>query len=139
MRVLAIDYGTQRIGIAISDPTGTLASPLETIPANPIERFLERLKQIVQEKEVSLILVGMPRSLNGQYGESANKVIEFVNMLKITVTVPVKTWDERLTTVQAQRRMLEAGSKTKDFKKNLDRMAAAVLLQSYLDSHPASE
>lgn len=139
MRVLAIDYGTQRIGIAISDPTGTLASPLETIPANPIERFLERLKQIVQEKEVSLILVGMPRSLNGQYGESANKVIEFVNMLKTTVAVPVKTWDERLTTVQAQRRMLEAGSKTKDFKKNLDRMAAAVLLQSYLDSHPASE
>jgi putative Holliday junction resolvase len=136
MRILAIDYGTKRIGIAISDPTGTLASPLETIPAYPFERFVDRLKQIILEKEVSLILVGMPRSLNGQYGESANRVLDFVNVLKAAVTVPVKTWDERLTTVQAQRSMHDAGGKTKDFRQKLDSMAAAVLLQSYLDANP---
>ncbi|MCX7872520.1 MAG: Holliday junction resolvase RuvX [Verrucomicrobiae bacterium] len=134
MRVLAIDYGTKRIGIAVSDPTGTLAVPLETIPATPFDKFLERLRQIIQEKEVSLILVGMPRSLSGEYGESANKVREFVDALKETIHVPIKTWDERLTTVQAQRSMLETGEKTKSFKKKIDRMAAAVLLQSYLDS-----
>lgn len=136
MRILAIDYGTQRIGLAISDPTGTLASPLETIPAHPFDRFLDRLKQIIQEKDVTLILVGMPRNLNGSYGEAANKVIEFVKAVGANIAIPIKMWDERLTTTQAAKSMIQAGVKTETFKKKLDRMAAAVLLQSYLDSHP---
>ncbi len=132
MRVLALDYGTHRIGVAISDETCTIAQPLETIPASPFAEFLQRLKLIVREKEVSLIIVGMPRNMDGTYGTAALKVQEFVNALKDAIPTPVKTWDERLTTVQAHRSLLHAKKKTR--KQKIDQTAAAILLQSYLDS-----
>lgn len=134
MRILALDYGTHRIGVAISDETCTIAQPLETIEATPFAKFLQRLKQLISEKEVSLIIVGMPRNMDGSYGESANKVREFVNVLKDAIAIPVKTWDERLTTVQAQKYMINAGMRRSDRKKSVDKTAAAILLQSYLDS-----
>src|SRR5215510_8371891 len=103
MRILAIDHGTKRMGIAISDELGMIAYPLEFIPAEPFVDFLARLREILKEKQVDLILVGMPRNMNGSYGPAALKVQEFVAVLKSAITVPIRTWDERLTSTQAHR------------------------------------
>lgn len=122
------------MGIAVSDPLGTLAQPLEAIPAEPPAQFLDRLKQILQEKQVELILVGMPRNMDGSYGPAANKVREFIDTLKTHVTTPIKTWDERLTSAQANRYLIEADVRRADRRQKVDKTAAAILLQSYLDS-----
>jgi len=134
MRVLALDPGSVRIGVALSDETRTIAQPIEFIPAEPFSDFLERLKTLIHEKEVDLILVGIPRNMNGSYGPSAVKAQEFVTVLKEAVSVPIKTWDERLTTVQANRFLIEAGPRRDKRKKKVDQTAAAILLQSFLDS-----
>src|SRR2546430_16252027 len=107
MRVLAIDHGTKRMGIAISDELGMIAQPLEFIPAEPFAEFLERLKEILREKQVELVLVGVPRNMNGSYGPAALKVQEFVAVLKDAIAIPIKTLDERLTSVQAHRFLTE--------------------------------
>ncbi|MFN0069344.1 MAG: Holliday junction resolvase RuvX [Limisphaerales bacterium] len=137
MRILALDHGTVRIGAAVSDELGMLAHPLEYIPAVPFTGFLERLRQLIREREIVLLLVGMPRNMDGTYGAAAEKVREFVHVLKEAVTVPVRTWDERLTTVQAHRLLAEAGKSAKQRKSKVDSMAAVVLLQGYLDAQAA--
>ena len=136
MRVLAIDHGTKRMGIAVSDPSGTIALPLEFIPAEPFNAFLDRLKQLIQEKEVEQILVGMPRNMDGSYGPAAAKVREFIAVLKETIAVPILTWDERLTSTQANRFLVQANVSRKDRKQKVDQAAAAILLQSFLDTRP---
>src|SRR5713226_49747 len=103
MRILALDHGTKRIGVAVSDEMKMIAQPLEFIPAEPFAAFLARLKEIIHEKEVEMILVGMPRNMDGSYGPAALKVQEFVAVLKDAIAVPLKTWDERLTSAQANR------------------------------------
>ena len=133
MRILALDHGTKRIGIAMSDELKTIAQPIEFIPAEPFADFLTRLRELLRDKEVELILVGMPRNMNGSYGPAALKVQEFVAALKNAVTVPIKTWDERLTTVQANRFLIEGNVRREKRKGKVDKMAAAILLQSYLD------
>ncbi|HJN83032.1 MAG: Holliday junction resolvase RuvX [Verrucomicrobiota bacterium] len=134
MRVLAIDHGTVRMGIAMSDELKMIAQPLEFIPAEPFSGFLDRLKELLHEYEVELILIGMPRNMDGSFGEASLKVREFAAVLKNSITVPMKTWDERLTSVQANRVLSQGGVKKKKKRKNIDAMAAAILLQSYLDS-----
>lgn len=134
MRILALDHGTKRIGVAISDELKLIAQPLEFIPAEPFDAFLGRLKQLVQEKAVELILVGMPRNMDGSYGPATQRVEAFVAALRQSLSVPIKTLDERLTTAQAQRFLLQAGMRRAKRKLATDKMAAAVLLQSYLDS-----
>ena len=134
MRILAIDHGTKRMGIAISDPSATIAQPLEFIPAEPFSDLLARLKEIIHEKEVEMILIGMPRNMDGSYGPAAQKVQEFVGVLKEALTIPLKTWDERLTSAQANRFLLEGNVRRQDRKQKVDKAAAAILLQSYLDS-----
>jgi putative holliday junction resolvase len=133
MRILALDHGTRRVGVAVSDEMGMIAQPLEYIPPEPFAGFLTRLKEILRDKEVSLILVGMPRNMDGSYGPAALKVREFVAALKEAVTVPIKTWDERLTTVQAQRFLIQGKVRREQRKEKVDKTAAAILLQSYLD------
>ena len=133
MRILALDHGTVRIGVAVSDELKMVAHPLEFIPAEPFADFLVRLRQLLKEKEVELLLIGMPRNMDGSYGPAAEKVREFIMVLKETIGVPMRVWDERLTTVQAHRLLGEAGMKAKDRKGKVDRSAAAILLQSYLD------
>src|SRR5512138_2447261 len=103
MRILAVDHGTRRMGIAVSDELKMIAQPLEFIPAEPFADFLARLKELLREKEVELILIGMPRNMDGSYGPAALKVQEFVAVLKDKVAVPIKLWDERLTSAQANR------------------------------------
>jgi putative holliday junction resolvase len=133
MRILALDHGTRRVGVAVSDELQMIAQPLEYIPPQPFADFLTRLKEILREKEAGLLLVGMPRNMDGSYGPAALKVQEFVAALKDAVTVPVKTWDERLTTVQAQKFLIQGGVRRDQRKQKVDKTAAAILLQSYLD------
>jgi len=134
MRILALDPGTVRIGLALSDELHMIASPLEYVPAEPFAKVLERLRQLIREKEVGLILVGLPRNMDGSYGPAALKVQEFVAALRAALTVPIQTWDERLTSVQAQRLLVQGGVRRRDRKQKVDKMAAAILLQSYLDA-----
>src|SRR3979409_1230182 len=134
MRILALDHGTKRVGIAISDELKMIAQPLEFIPPEPVAYFLDRLEQLLREKEVELILIGMPRNMNGSYGPAALKVQDFVAALKNAVTVPITTWDERLTSAQASRFLIEGNVRREKRKEKVDKMAAAILLQSYLDS-----
>ncbi len=134
MRILALDHGTGRIGVALSDELRTIAQPLEFIPAEPFADFLERLKEIIRDHQVDLIVVGIPRNMNGSYGPAAIKVQEFIAVLKEAITVPIKSWDERLTSVQANRFLIEAGVRREKRRQKVDQTAAAILLQSYLDS-----
>ena len=134
MRILALDHGTKRIGVAVSDELKMIAQPLEFIPAEPFADFLVRLKEIIREREVESILVGMPRNMDGSYGPSALKVREFVSALRDALTVPIQTWDERLTSAQAQRFLIEGGVRRDKRKQKVDKTAAAILLQSYLES-----
>jgi putative Holliday junction resolvase len=133
MRILALDHGTVRIGVAVSDELKMIAQPLEFIPAEPFGQFLDRLKQILREKEVELILVGMPRNMDGSYGPAALKVQAFVAVLRDALTVPIKTWDERLTSVQANRFLREGSVRRDKRREKVDQAAAAILLQSYLE------
>ena len=134
MRILALDHGTKRIGIALSDELKMIATPLEFVLTEPIADFFVRLKEIIREKEVELILIGMPRNMDGSYGPATLKVQEFIAVLKDKVAVPIKTWDERLTSAQAQRFLIQGGVRRQERKQKVDKTAAAILLQSYLDS-----
>ncbi len=134
MRVLALDHGTVRVGVAVSDEMKMIATPLEFIPAEPFTQFLLRLQELLREKEAELILIGMPRNMDGSYGPAATKVQEFVLRLKENLSVPIKLWDERLTSAQANRMLIQADVRRDKRKEKVDKMAAAILLQSYLDS-----
>jgi putative holliday junction resolvase len=133
MRILALDHGTKRIGVAVSDETKTIAQPLEYIPAEPFADFLARLKKLLLEKEIDLVLIGLPRNMDGTYGPAAQKVEAFVAVLRSAITVPIKTWDERLTSAQANRILIQGKVRRDQRKEKVDKMAAAILLQSYLD------
>jgi len=134
MRILALDHGAKRIGVALSDELKMIAQPLEFIPAEPFADFLARLKGILREKEVEFILLGLPRNMDGTYGPAALKVQDFAAALRGALTIPIQTWDERLTSVQANRFLIEGGVRREKRKEKVDKMAAAILLQSYLDA-----
>lgn len=134
MRILALDHGTVRIGVAVSDELKMIATPLEFIPAEPFAEFLERLKTLIREKQVEGIVVGMPRNMDGSYGPAALKVQEFVATLRNAIAVPIKTVDERLTSVQAQKFLRQAGHNTRQQKGRVDQTAAAIILQTHLDT-----
>lgn len=134
MRILALDHGEKRIGVAVSDEMKMIAQPLEYILAEPFSGVIERLKTLIREKEVEMILVGLPRNMDGSYGPAALKVREFVTVLNDALGIAIKTWDERLTSAQANRFLLQANVKRSDRKEKVDKMAAAILLQSYLDN-----
>jgi len=134
MRILALDHGSKRIGVAVSDELKLIAQPLEYILAEPFAEFLNRLNELIREKEVELILVGMPRNMDGSYGPAAQKVQDFVVVLRGHLSVPIKLWDERLTSAQANRLLIQGNVRRDKRKEQVDKMAAAILLQSYLDS-----
>jgi len=138
MRILAIDHGTKRMGIAVSDDLKMIATPVGFLPAEPFAKFLADLKEILREKEVELIVVGMPRNMDGSYGQAALKVQEFVAVLKGAVAIPVRLWDERLTSAQANRFLIQGNVRREKRKGKVDAIAASILLQSYLDSLPGS-
>ena len=133
MRILALDHGTVRVGVAVSDELHMLAQPLEFILAEPWEALLKRLQALLKEKEVGLILIGMPRNMDGSYGPAAEKVRDFVAHLQQHIATPIKLWDERLTSALANRLLIQANVRRDKRKQTVDKMAAAILLQSYLD------
>jgi putative Holliday junction resolvase len=134
-RILGLDFGRARIGVAISDELQMLAHPLETIPAN--EEPASRVAEIVREKQVDHVVAGIPRQMNGQIGTAATEVLEFVDKLRAILPCPVVTWDERLTTVAAHRALRDAGKKTRDTRGYVDQVAAQMILQTYLDRRAA--
>ncbi len=133
MRILALDHGSVRVGVAVSDELKTIAQPLEFIPAEPFAALLARLREILRDKEVELILVGLPRNMDGTLGPAAQKAQAFVTALQEAIKVPIKTLDERFTSVQANRLLIQAGVRRERRRQKVDQMAAAILLQSYLD------
>jgi len=133
MRVLAIDYGSQRIGLALSDPTGTLARPLPFLPAKTDAKLAREIAVLAEKEQVELLLLGLPRHMNGSLGEAAAKVQAFAAALGQATPVRIKLIDERLSTVQASRQLQEAGKNTRAQRTRIDSEAAAVLLQGYLD------
>ena len=134
MRVLALDYGRKRTGVALSDPTGTLASPLTTIPGGGDGRSIEAVVRLAIEHEAREIVVGMPLSMSGAVGRQAAEVTRFAEALSERCDMPVKTLDERLSTVQAERLLRDSGVKPSKDRPRVDAAAAAVVLQAYLDS-----
>ena len=135
-RILALDFGRARIGVAISDELQLLAHPLETIPAN--ERATSRVVELVRERNVEHVVAGIPKRMNGQIGTAATEALEFVEKLRAVLPCPVVTWDERLTTVAAHRALRDAGKKTRHTRGYIDQVAAQMILQSYLDSRAAN-
>jgi putative pre-16S rRNA nuclease len=133
VRVLAVDPGSKRVGIAVSDPTGTIAQPLMTVDAEPHETLAARLADIAASNEAQRIVVGLPRRLNGTYGPEAKAARELADALRKASGLPVELVDERLTTVAAERSMLAAGARRAKRRATVDRVAAALLLQSHLD------
>lgn len=130
--ILALDFGRARIGVAISDELQLLAHPLETIPAN--KKPAERIAEIVRERKVDVVVAGLPKRMNGQLGEAATEVLQFVEKLRTVLPCPIVTWDERLTTVAAHRALRDAGKKTRQTRGYVDQVAAQMILQSYLDN-----
>jgi len=136
-RVLALDLGKRRIGLALSDELGVTAQGIETLERTNIREDLARLLQLISENSVSLILMGNPLHMSGHEGRQAEYTRDFAERLKSAAGVPVQFWDERLTTVEAQRVLRESGISIQKRAKAVDRLAATILLASYLDSrHP---
>jgi len=133
-RILALDHGAKRIGVAVSDPTRTLASALPCLETVPFQKLTGKLKALIREQEIDLILVGMPRNMDGTYGPAAKKVEEFITRLREVILVPIQTLDERWSTVEASRRLGEAGHSARAQKGKIDSASAQILLQSYLDA-----
>lgn len=138
MRILALDVGESRIGLALSDPTGLLASPIEALELDGREPAHERAARHASGMELSEIVVGMPYSMSGERGRQAGRVAAFVRELSSLVEVPVTTVDERLSTAQAERLLRGQGVETSRDRGRLDSAAAAVILQGYLDSRRLS-
>lgn len=129
--VLGIDFGRSRIGVAISDELRLLAHPLETIPAG--KNAGKRIAEIVRERKIDHVVVGLPRNMDGTFGAAASEAQKFVQELRALIPCEITTWDERLTTVAAHRALREAGKKTRATRGYVDQVAAQMILQGYLD------
>lgn len=134
MRILSLDVGDKTIGVAVSDPLGFTAQGLTTIRRKNIDYDIQELSKICTEYSVETIVCGLPKNMNGTIGIQGEKVLEFCEIIKQNIRVPLKMWDERLTTAAAHRAMLEADLSRAKRKKIVDKMAAVYILQGYLDS-----
>lgn len=134
MRILGLDIGDRTIGVAVSDPLGFTAQGVTTIRRKSNEKDLEELKKICDEYKVETIVSGLPKNMNGTLGPQSEKVVAFCKLIEEEIKLPIKMWDERLTTVAAHRVMLEADLSRSKRKKIVDKMAAMYILQGYLDS-----
>ncbi len=133
-RIMALDPGTKRIGVALSDELGWTARPLETFERRTLAQDVAHIQRLVQEHEVREVVMGLPIRLNGEVGPEAKGVQQFIRQLEQSLTVPVVAWDERLTTKSAEELLIQANVSRKKRRGVVDRVAAAILLQSYLRS-----
>ena len=134
MRILGIDYGRKRLGLALSDEGQTLASPLPVYQRRGDKQDLTYLTRLVEEKEVGQIVTGLPRNMNGTLGEMAQEVLAFLDALKETISLAVDTFDERLSSAEAERVLIQADLSRKRRKTLKDSLAAVLILQGYLES-----
>lgn len=138
MRIMGLDYGTKTVGVALSDALLITAQPVETIErksANKLRQTFARIEQLIDENEVSLIVLGYPKNMNNTAGERAEATEKFREDLMRRTGLSVVLWDERLTTVEAERILMESSVRRENRKEVIDKMAAAIILQSYLDAH----
>jgi putative Holliday junction resolvase len=133
MRLLGLDVGDKRIGIALSDETATIASGLETMERVGPRKDLRKLAALAREHAVSDVVVGLPRQLDGELGPQAQKVLQFMEELRPVVKIPVVSWDERFTSVLATRALIEGGVSRRDRRGVVDKVSATLILQGYLD------
>jgi putative Holliday junction resolvase len=138
VRILGLDVGDRRIGLAISDPNGQVAVPLRTLHRTAQDGAVEAITALVAKENVEAIVVGLPLRMDGTAGPQAESVRDFVKKLLPAVSVPVTLWDERLSTVQAEQ-LLRDGPGSKKGKAEQDALAAAIILQGYLDSRPGRQ
>ena len=137
MRILGLDYGSKTVGVAVSDPLGLTAQGVETIwrkQENKLRQTLARIEELISEYQVERIVLGYPKNLNNPIGERAENSLEFQQMLERRTGLPVIMWDERLTTVEANRTLMEASVRRENRKQYMDKLAAVFILQGYLDS-----
>ena len=136
MRILGLDYGTKTVGVAVSDPLGLTAQAVETIgrkEENKLRRTCARIEELIAEYGVEKIVLGFPKHMNNDIGERAEKSLEFKDMLQRRTGLEIIMWDERLTTVEAERTLIESGVRRENRKKHIDQIAAVFILQGYLD------
>lgn len=137
MRILGLDYGTKTVGVAVSDLLGITAQPVETITRkspNKLRQTLARIEALAKEYEVEEIVLGYPKNMNNTEGTRAQETISFKEMLERRTELPVVLWDERLTTMESERILMSGGVRRENRKQVIDQMAAAIILQSYMDS-----
>ena len=137
MRIMGLDYGSKTVGVAISDPLCITAQGIETIERkeeNKLRKTLARIEELAKEYEVEKIILGFPKNMNNTVGERGEKSLEFKEMLERRTGLPVIMWDERLTTVEAERTLRESNVRRENRKKYIDKIAAVFILQGYLDS-----
>ena len=136
MRIMGLDYGSKTVGVAVSDPLGLTAQGIEIVrrkSENKLRQTLARIEEIAKEYGVEKIVLGFPKHMNNDIGERAEKSLEFKEMLEKRTGLPVVMWDERLTTMAADRTLEETGVHKEDRKQYLDQVAAVFILQGYLD------
>lgn len=137
MRILGLDYGSKTVGVAVCDPLGITAQGVETItrPAeNKLRRTLARLEMWIAEYQIEMIVLGYPKNMDDSIGERARRTEEFRDTLIRRTGLPVVLWDERLTTIEANEILIQSGVRREDRKKYIDKIAAVLILQSYLNS-----
>lgn len=137
MRIMGLDYGSKTIGVAVSDPMGLTAQGLEIIrreEENKLRKSLRRIEELAKEYQVGEIVLGFPKNMNNTIGERAEKSLQLKETLERRLGLPVIMWDERLTTVEADRTLIEAGVRRENRKKYVDMIAAVFILQGYLDA-----
>ena len=136
---MALDVGEKTIGVAMSDELGIVASPFDTIQRSASEKAaLRQVAKLVEDYGVSVVVVGIPIMLNGEEAIQAEKVRTFAEKLARRIRVPVEPWDERLTTVEADRALMESGKRREERKKSVDKLAAAIILRSYMAARGSS-
>lgn len=137
MRAIGLDFGSKTVGVAISDPLGVTAQGIEIIrrtSENKLRKTLARIEELIKEYGVDTIVLGLPKNMNNTLGDRAEKSLEFKEMLVRRTGLPVVMWDERLTTVEANRTLIEGKVRREDRKQYVDQLAAVLILQGYLDS-----
>ena len=137
MRIMGLDYGSKTAGVAISDPLGLTAQGIEIIrrkSENKLRQTLARIEELIEEYQVEAIVLGFPKNMNNTIGDRAEKSLEFKRMLERRTGLAIFMWDERLTTVEANRTLMEAGVRRENRYKYVDELAAVFILQGYLDS-----
>ena len=137
MRIMGLDFGSKTVGVAVSDPLGITAQGVEIVhrkSENKLRQTLARLEELIDEYQVEKIVLGYPKNMNNTVGERAEKSLEFKEILERRCGLPVIMWDERLTTVEAERTLIESNVRRENRKKYIDKIAAVFILQGYLDS-----